>query len=191
MSMLSMADARLAREQLERRPRRTQRSQDEERASLTPSTGPHERAPGTDIRDSDSGFQGYASQLVRYFPTEIVAAYLFFVTQLSSIDTASCHADFASRWRALVGFAIAAPILQILIYKARSRASGQRSGVPWFECVIGLVAFVAWASALPGTPFADSCGWKPGYGAFAAGVVAVLIPLVAQATGHALAADPD
>jgi hypothetical protein len=195
VSMLGMADARLIREGARRRTRRenpaiSERARMPERASLSDSLRPAEGRPDRPPGQADEGFQGIGNQLVRYIPTELIGAYIFFLSVLTPIATPnSCGADFSSHWIALLAFTTSAPILEWLIYKARARQVGEKGSIPWFECSVCGVAFFAWAIALPGSPMFSFCGWKAGYGAFIAGAVAIMLPLISAAFGLSLADD--
>jgi hypothetical protein len=190
--MLGMADARLVRERARTRRATTAPPQTPERASLSGQVRPVEGRPDLPPERVDEGFQGFGNQLVRYIPTELIGAYVFFLSTLSPMATpTACGADFSSRWRALVAFTVAAPILEWLIYKARARQVDERSAVPWFECGVCGVAFFAWAIALPGSPMFSICDWKAGYGAFIAAAVAILLPLISAAFGLSLSGGDD
>jgi hypothetical protein len=189
--MLGMADARLIRERARGRARSQAAAPAQrppERAGLSEAPRPAEGRPDRPPEQADEGFQGLGNQLIRYIPTELIGAYVFFLSVLTPIAApTSCGSDFSSRWAALLAFTAAAPVLEWLIYKARARQIGESSAIPWFECAVCGVAFFAWAIALPGSPMFSFCDWKAGYGAFIAGAVAIMLPLISAAFGLSLA----
>jgi hypothetical protein len=190
MSMLSMADARVARQRLARQralspPRRgapPPLATNPARAHAIESAGtPAEGRVDVPVERGDEGFQGNANQLVRYVPTEILGAYVAFVSLLAPLSHEGCQADFASRWRTYLGFLVATPVVQYLIYRTRATQAGEAVQFPLAECVVAVVAFGAWAAALPASPLLKWCAWSPEYGALTAGAVAVVIVLMANA----------
>ena len=125
------------------------------------------------------------SQLVKYIPTELVAAYATVVGILPiSGSAAVCHSQFAPRWLALGVFIVLTPLtLQTLYVVKRRAAGGVGPRIPWFDHVAALVAFLAWALALPLSPVDSSCSWHPQYGVAIAAVVLLLLGLGAQLAG--------
>lgn len=137
----------------------------------TPSAGIAQSSPGDVI-----------AQLVRYLPTELVAAYttVVGVLPLPGGDPLS-NGDFTARWIALAVFLVLTPItLQTLYVVKRRAAANVGPAVPWFEHGAALVAFVAWALALPLTPMISWSDWQPQYGVAIAATALLLLGLAAQ-----------
>lgn len=141
------------------------------------------------LREEPSGAVAQSStagdvvaQLVRYLPTELVAAYttVVGVLPLPGGDPV-CGGEFTARWIALGVFLALTPItLQILYVVRRRAAANVGPAVPWFEHGAALVAFVAWSLALPLTPISSWCDWQPQYGAAIAATALLLLSLAAQ-----------
>lgn len=186
-----MADARVARQRLERQTRDAPPRRGDhpppvpdvpERAHALGDPGtPAEGPADVPVGEGDSGFQGNVNQLVRYVPTEILGAYVAFVNILAPLAITGCEGNYRSRWVTLTGFAVATPIVQYLIYRARAQGAGESPEKPWAECVIATIAFGAWASAIPNSPLNDVCAWTPEFGTLLAASIAVAIVLVANA----------
>lgn len=136
--------------------------------------------------------------LTRYFPTELVAAYVAITSVLPDVkptkatiaqfqtagvaaaDIPGCEYDFDGRIYWVIGFAILAPLVVILINLGRKEAASWKMVVR-IDAPVAFVAFVLWAMALPKSPLESICG--TGVGALqiaAAAVGAIVIPLAAQ-----------
>ena len=106
-------------------------------------------------------------QLTRYIPSEIITVY---VALTSAMENAK--ASVRALW---IGFAIClalTPVVTWLIFAAKVRARGQaipRSWRVWpyWKIFAAIVAFVAWATALPHGPFWTVSWFNPSYGAVA------------------------
>jgi hypothetical protein len=105
-------------------------------------------APGGQARDPGSEQLGRArDQLIALIPAEAVALFILLI---------GLTAEEALGWRlgALVGVSVFAVAWTLLSYW---EARGGRKGapVPAFEIVVGLVAFLAWSTSVPASPFTD------------------------------------
>ena len=123
------------------------------------------------------------AQLVRYLPTELVAAYttVVGVLPLPGGDPV-CNGEFTARWIALAIFVVLTPItLQTSLRRQATRGrTNAVPTVPWFEHGAALVAFLAWSLALPLTPVTSWCDWQPQYGVAIAATALLLLGLAAQ-----------
>ena len=123
-----------------------------------------------------------AAQLIRYIPTELVAAYATVIGILPISDSAAvCRSDYTSRWSAFAVFVILTPVtLQVLYVVKRRQAGSVGPAIPWFDHVAALAAFLAWTLVLPLSPADSWCDWSPQYGVAIAAVVLLLLGLGAQ-----------
>jgi hypothetical protein len=141
------------------------------------------------LRETPGGASGQSStagdviaQLVRYLPTELVAAYttVVGVLPLPGGDPV-CNGEFTARWIALGVFLALTPLTLQTLYVVKRRATGNVGPtVPLFEHGAALVAFVAWSLALPLTPVTSWCDWQPQYGVAIAATALLLLGLAAQ-----------
>jgi hypothetical protein len=114
-----------------------------------------------------------------YVPTEIIAVYTFVIASLE-------RAGLAVSW----AFLAATPVFVWLVYAARCVEEQKPipwswKGWPYWEAISASIAFAAWATALPNSPFInaqwikDKASWvEPEHGAIALAIVSVLLPLV-------------
>lgn len=132
--------------------------------------------------DAASAASDVATQLIRYIPAELVAAYATVVGVLPlSGNAAVCRSNFTPRWIAFAVFVVLTPVaLQILYVAKRRKAAGVGPRIPWFDHVAALGAFLAWALVLPLSPADTWCDWHPQYGVAIAAVVVLLLGLATQ-----------
>jgi hypothetical protein len=132
--------------------------------------------------------EDFLTQLLRYTPTEWVGIYLAAVALLPLPDEgiALCESSFTWRWVLFGIFTGLAPFAVWAVAAVQARAAGIKATVPWFEMIVGTIAFAAWAIALPLSPFYDFCDWNGWMGALVAVIVLAVIGLVAKLTGKAL-----
>jgi len=120
------------------------------------------------------------TQLTKYIPTEIVAAYTAVVGVLP-VDARSCGGDFTVRWVALGAFALLTPVTVQTVYVIKRRVAGNVGPqLATFELSVALIAFLAWATLLPLTPLLTWCWWKPSYGTAIGLTVLLLIGLAGR-----------
>lgn len=122
------------------------------------------------------------TQLTKYIPTEIVAAYTAVVGVLP-VDAAqrSCGGDFTARWVAAGAFALLTPATVQTVYVIKRRTAGNLGPqIATFELSVALIAFIAWAALLPLTPLLTWCWWKPSYGTAIGLTVLLLIGLTGR-----------
>ncbi|MGH2870250.1 MAG: hypothetical protein ACRDNK_22105 [Solirubrobacteraceae bacterium] len=132
--------------------------------------------------DPASAATDAAAQLIRYIPSELVAAYATVVGVLPLTgNSAVCHSDFGPRWIAFGVFVVLTPItLQVLYVVKRRKAASVGPRIPWFDHTAAAVAFLAWALVLPLSPVDTWCDWQPKYGVAIAAVVLLLLGLTTQ-----------
>jgi hypothetical protein len=108
--------------------------------------------------------------LFGYIPTEILTLYVAVLAAIQPASTAR-----TAHWAAFWSFLIATPLVVWLVYAAKIKALQKPlpfglQAWPMWEMIAATVAYLAWALALPETPFAGY-SW---YSAALAGV-AVLV----------------
>jgi len=140
-------------------------------------SGAQERAvavtasPADTVPTTQTGVASALSTVTAYIPTEILITYVAVAAALTGAAATSA----VGPWLNFFGFLVATPIVVWLIYAGNFRTSGESlpRGVhqwPSWEMIAATIGYIAWAFALPGTPFAQF-GW---YNAGVAGV-AVLV----------------
>ena len=160
------------------------------RATATAAVDRHARPQAVSpLRETTGGRPAQSSaagdviaQLVRYIPTELVAAYttVVGVLPLPGGDPAY-KGQFTARWIALLVFLVLTPITLQALYVVKRRAVGdQGPAVPCFEHGAAIVAFLAWSLALPLTPLTSWRDWQPQYGVAVAATALLLLGLAAQ-----------
>ena len=104
-------------------------------------------APGGVPDGQGNRLDRYRDQLIALIPAEAVALFILLI---------GLTAEEAVGWRlgALVGVSLFAVGWTLLSYW---EAKGGRKGAPFpgFEVVVGLIAFLAWSTSVPASPFAD------------------------------------
>jgi hypothetical protein len=129
------------------------------------------------------------TQLLRYTPTEWVGVYLAAIALLPALPDEGkslCDSSFTWRWVVFGIFAALTPLAVWSVAAVQARSAQVKASVPWFEMIVGTVAFGAWAVALPLSPFFDICDWSGWMGALIGVIVLAVIGLVAKLTGKAL-----
>lgn len=117
-------------------------------------------APGEEVKATPQDKVTQALEVVTaYIPTEILTLYVATIAAIQGDKASSALAP----WAAFLVFLVATPVVVWLIYAAKFRA--QSDHLPWkpadwpkWEMVAGIVAYLAWALALPGNPFMEF-GW--------------------------------
>ena len=97
-------------------------------------------------------------QLVAFIPAEPVT---LFIAVLAAVGTESaCWV----RWTLLGVVAALAPLWVEIHYLQKARSRKARKKVPLFEMAAGLVAFVAWSTSVPDSPWTEIGGFTTRWG---------------------------
>ena len=118
--------------------------------------------------------------IAAYIPTEILSLYVACISVLH-------HGEAVTRgeWIAFWSFLAATPATVWLVFAIKLQAAGrplplQTSKWPVWEMSAATIAYVAWAYALPGTPFSELKSYSPGIAGFLVLIVSAVLGLVAQ-----------
>jgi hypothetical protein len=106
------------------------------------------------------------SQLVAFIPAEPVT---IFIALLAAVGAG---ADLWLRSVLLGAVAVLTPLWVEIHYLQKARTRKARRKVPAFEMVAGLVAFLAWSTTLPDSPWGNIGGFTPRWGLIVALVTA-------------------
>ena len=118
------------------------------------------------IPDAADAQERIIGQLVAFIPAEPVA---LFIAVLAAVGTES------SAWLrgALLGVVAGlAPLWVEIHYLQKARSRRARKKVPLFEMVAGLVAFAAWSTSVPNSPWSEIGNFTPRWGLLVALVTA-------------------
>jgi hypothetical protein len=126
------------------------------------------------IPDAADAQQRIIGQLVAFIPAEPVT---LFIAVLAAVGSES-HSWV--RWTLLGVVAVLAPIWVEIHYLQRARSRRARRKVPVFEMVAGVVAFIAWSTSVPGSPWSDLGDFTPRWGLLVALVAAGLLLTVSE-----------
>ena len=111
-----------------------------------------------------------ADQLVALIPAEAIGLYV------PAIGAAVSGSE-PVRWACLIVVAVLTPVWVTVSYLEQA-AGKARSSLPWLEMAVGLLAFLAWSTAVPGGPW-DDLGLAPWVGTLiVAGTTAVLFLVI-------------
>ena len=105
-------------------------------------------------------------QLVAFIPAEPVA---LFIAVLAAVGAES---SAWVRWALLGVVAGLAPLWVEIHYLQKARSRRARKKVPLFEMVAGLVAFAAWSTSVPNSPWSEIGNFTPRWGLLVALVTA-------------------
>ncbi len=110
------------------------------------------------IPDAVDAQERIVGQLVAFIPAEPVT---LFIAVLAAVGP-----DAASwvRWLLLGIVAALAPLWVEIHYLQKARSRRARRKVPLFEMSAGVVAFAAWSTTLPGSPWSEIGGFNPRWG---------------------------
>ena len=109
-------------------------------------------------------------QLVALVPTEAVGLYLLGIG-------AAAEADEWVRW---VWFGLVLVLTPVLVTVSYWEKKGGRSGIPWFEVSVGVVAYLAWTTTVPRGTF-DELGVPVWVGTLVVGLVSVILTIAVRA----------
>src|SRR5882724_4738243 len=110
--------------------------------------------------------------IVTYIPTEILTLYVAVLAAIRNPERQSLNPE----WITFVLFLIATPVVVWLLFAAKVKSAGKAiplgdSQWPIWEMVAATIAYVAWAFALPDTPFRE-WSW---YSSALSGVIVLII----------------
>ena len=116
------------------------------------------------------------SAIAAYIPTEVLTLYVAVLAATRGGGDESTQGPTTGDWVAVWAFLVGTPVVVWLLYAAKVRTANKPlplspSRWPRWEMFAATVAFVAWAVALPQTPFADF-SW---YSAALAGVIVLVV----------------
>ena len=118
------------------------------------------------IPDAADAQERIIGQLVAFIPAEPVA---LFIAVLAAVGTES---SAWVRWALLGVVAGLAPLWVEIHYLQKARSRRARKKVPLFEMVAGLVAFAAWSTSVPNSPWSEIGNFTPRWGLLVALVTA-------------------
>ena len=127
----------------------------------------------------------YLNDLVQWIPIETIGVYIFlqslFSDPLNPGPGQQLHElDFGSRW-VVFAIGLVLTIVSVPLYTAlKARRATANFKFPIGETVLGTIAFILWACALPDTPAEDWKWWNPDYGVAAIAISAVLLAPTAE-----------
>jgi hypothetical protein len=156
---------------------------------------PPDQAPAQ--KPQASGFNTALNVLFGYIPTEIVTLYVAVVAAIQpptaaagAAGAASSAAAIETQWIAFWCFAVITPVAVWVVYANKLKAAGKPLPLTWstlpvWEMVAALIAFLAWAFALPNSPFRSFEAWySPALASlavlFTSTVLGLLAPLFQQ-----------
>ncbi len=114
------------------------------------------------------------AQLVAFIPAEPVT---LFIATLAAVG-----ADSSSwvRWTLLGTIAVLTPVWVEIHYLQKARSKKARRKLPLFEMAAGLVAFAAWSTSVPESPWTDIGGFTTRWGLVVALVAAGALLTVSE-----------
>ena len=118
------------------------------------------------IPDAADAQERIIGQLVAFIPAEPVA---LFIAVLAAVGAES---SAWVRWTLLGVVAVLAPLWVEIHYLQKARSRRARKKVPLFEMAAGLVAFVAWSTSAPNSPWSEVGNFTPRWGLLVALVTA-------------------
>jgi hypothetical protein len=109
--------------------------------------------------------------------------------------TAVASASPAALWIAFWCFFVATPLTVWVVYASKLKAAGKPLPVsyatwPLWEMIAALIAFCAWAFALPNTPFRDYPWYSPALASISVLLASTLLGLLAPLFQRPLGPDP-
>jgi len=118
------------------------------------------------IPDAADAQERIIGQLVAFIPAEPVA---LFIAVLAAVGAES---SAWVRWTLLGVVVVLAPLWVEIHYLQKARSRRARKKVPLFEMAAGLVAFVAWSTSVPNSPWSEVGKFTPRWGLLVALVTA-------------------
>jgi hypothetical protein len=152
---------------------------------------PPESAPAH--KQEASGVTTALNLLFGYIPTEVVTLYVAVMAALQPPEipgaaagtaAAAAAASVQSQWIAFWCFFVATPLVVWVVYASKLKAAGKPVPAhydtwPVWEMIAALLAFCAWAFALPDAPFRQFGWYSPALAAIAVLLASTVLGLVA------------
>jgi len=121
--------------------------------------------------------------VMAYIPTEVLTLYVATIAALQGDAAGSTRAG----WTAFTAFLVATPIVVWLVYAAKFKAREKK--LPWkpgdwpkWEMLSAIIAYLAWAYALPNSPFGEMTWYSSSVAGIVvmatAAILGLLTPLV-------------
>jgi hypothetical protein len=175
MSAVSMANIAVAR-RVRKKPAATG-----ERTRLTTEAA---AAEGLEPPAPDNAVTAALKVITTYIPTEILTLYVSAIAVLLTPPQGSVSPNYTAGWRTFAVFLVLTPVVNWLVLAAKVRAAGDQlprhpEEWPIWEMFAAIVAFTAWAAALPQTPFV-SIGISPNVAGYLVLVVTTFLGLIAS-----------
>jgi hypothetical protein len=119
-----------------------------------------------EVPETQSGVSSALATITAYIPTEILVTYVAVVAAMAAAGSAPPPAT-QGLWLAFWLFLVATPVVVWLEYAGKLRTAARalpRRPRDWprWEMVAATAGYVAWAFALPGTPFTQFSWYNPG-----------------------------
>jgi hypothetical protein len=139
-------------------------------ATPKPIAGRQDRANGTNTA---------LQTLTTYIPTEVLTLY---VSAIAAVGPVTINGLPVGRWLPFWCFLVATPLIVWIAFATKLRAAEKPlplSPVRWpvWEMIAAMIAYFAWAFALPNTPFAQFENW------YSSGLAAFLVLVVSAGLG--------
>src|SRR4051794_11521295 len=110
------------------------------------------------IPDAADAQERIIGQLVAFIPAEPVT---LFIAVLAALGP---DASLWVRWTLLGIVSALAPLWVEIHYLQKARSRRARKKLPLFEMGAGIIAFVAWSTSLPGSPWSEIGGFTARWG---------------------------
>ena len=142
-------------------------------ASIRSAAAPAPTQPG-------DGTHTALQTLTTYIPTEVLTLYVSAVASLGTIQNAQGHD--VGRWIPFVFFLVVTPAAVWIAFATKLKSAGRPLPIspgtwPVWEMTAATTAYVAWAFALPNTPFAQFQQW------YSTGLAGLLVLIVSWGLG--------
>lgn len=112
-------------------------------------------------------------QLIALIPAEAISAFVALIGATAALDV-------GWRWAVLGLIVVLIPIWVFTNYANSLKDGDPKGKPPWFEIIVGLLAFLAWSTSVPAGPF-DEIGLKTEYGAIIVLVAAAILTAAVNA----------
>ena len=135
---------------------------------------------------TQSGISSALATITGYIPTEILMTYVAVAAALGGATSTASSED--ARWLSFAAFLVATPVVVWLVYAGKVRTAGKSlprrfSEWPRWEMVAATVGYLAWAFALPGTPFASFAWYDSAIAGIAVLITATVLGLLTPVVG--------